>query len=565
MSVLVSCAMISRRKFLSRSTSVAAGALSIPTIAHSAAALNQKPGQTPRHIIQFVADGMSWGTLTCGDLYSRLFRKRPLSWITLGERPDAKLGMVNMRSLNSMVTDSAAAASSWGCGSRVFNGAINTLPNGKRLTPICSLLGEAGWTRALVTTTEITHATPAGFAANSFSRDQSQLIAAQYLDRQIEVLLGGGKPLFDPNKRRDKRDLKGAYALAGYTVVENYEQLRAAPVGKRLLGLFADGHLPYSIDRAADPKIAAQVPPLAEMTKAALARIGGSSHFFMMVEGGRVDHGAHNSDAAAALQDLVAMDEALEVCLDFQKENPDTLIVITTDHGNSNLALNGMGGGYSRSSAQFANLGLVRASLPEIIGKIKARGHKVPITEPKEIEKSEPAPYPTPAAEFTYDDEQTQNRLEDAAKKTPAAKTRPTGYEVHPKAIMEVVEQYTGYRLPKERAELFRNFLLRRGKTMYDQMNSETTQFGQLMANRLGIGWTGNSHTADYVPLVAVGPGAERFAGFVQNTQIFTHYTELAGINFKNPEMPLFAANGDMAEDTEEIAAYLEPSTDNWA
>ena len=68
-----------------------------------------------------------------------------------------------MRSLNSLVTDSAAASTSWGSGSRVKNGTLNILPDGRRLRPLCTVFGEAGWARGLVTTTEITHATPAGF------------------------------------------------------------------------------------------------------------------------------------------------------------------------------------------------------------------------------------------------------------------------------------------------------------------------------------------------------------------------------------------------------------------
>jgi hypothetical protein len=70
-------------------------------------------------------------------------------------------------------------------------------------------------------------------------------------------------------------------------------------------------------------------------------------------------------------------------------------------------------------------------------------------------------------------------------------------------------------------------------------MNSAVAQLGQLMANHLGIGWTGTAHCSDFVPLVATGPGAERFRGFIQNTDVFRHYTQLAGIDFKNPSLPI--------------------------
>ena len=87
-------------------------------------------------------------------------------------------------------------------------------------------------------------------------------------------------------------------------------------------------------------------------------------------------------------------------------------------------------------------------------------------------------------------------------------------------------------------------------------MNSPVTQLGQLLGNRLGIGWTGNTHTADYVQLTAIGPGSERFTGFMENTDVFRHYTALAGIDFKNPTAPLIAHAGPESDDAEGPARY---------
>src|SRR5688500_8318924 len=187
--------MFSRRSFLSRSGLAAATAIGVaPHVARSAAALIAQPGQKPKRIIHLVSDGMSIGTLTCADLFSQLTRKRPLTWTTLFRNPAATHAMMNTRSLNSMVTDSSAASSAWGSGSRVVNGAVNILPDGRLLTPIYTLFSEAGWKTGLVTTAEITHATPAGFAVAVKSRGNSNAIAAQYLERKVDILLGGGRP-----------------------------------------------------------------------------------------------------------------------------------------------------------------------------------------------------------------------------------------------------------------------------------------------------------------------------------------------------------------------------------
>lgn len=190
----------------------------------------------------------------------------------------------------------------------------------KNLKTLYELFADIGWKRGLVTTTEITHATPAGFAANVDNRDTGTAIAVQYLERKVDVLLGGGKNFFDPAKRKDKRNLKKDFLSAGYVVMETQDELKAAPNDQRWLGTFAASHLPYTIDHLASPKLVATVPTLAVMTRAALDWLGKENHFILQVEGGLVDHACHNCDAASALRDMIAFDEALEACLEFQKK-----------------------------------------------------------------------------------------------------------------------------------------------------------------------------------------------------------------------------------------------------
>jgi len=408
--------------------------------------------------------------------------------------------LVDMRSLNSLVTDSAAAASSWGSGSRVKNGSLNVLPDGRELKPIYDLLGDAGWSRGLVTTTEITHATPAGFAACVGDRGMTERIAAQYLDRRIEVLLGGGAQFFDPQQRSDKADLKADYRAAGYRVMATRAELAEAPVKGRWLGTFAKSHLPFTVDHRQNAELQARIPSLAEMTRAALRRLAEDRNFILQVEGGRVDHAAHGSDAAALVWDQLAFDEALAVCLEFQRTSPDTLLIVTTDHGNSNPGLNGMGTGYASSVPLFARLRSVKQSL---------------------------------------------GRLQEDFRRVSEANG------LSPQAIVELVAEGIGCTLTVEQAEGFARFLEGQQPPLYGMMNSWSAQMGQLLANHLGIGWTGTAHTSDYVPLVALGPGAERFRGFKRNTELFPHYLELAGIDYRNPALPLLAESGPTATEAE--------------
>jgi alkaline phosphatase len=416
-----------------------------------------------------------------------------------------------------------------------------------------------------VTTAEITHATPAGFATAVRSRGNADAIAAQYLERKVDVLLGGGRAAFDPAKRKDKRDLRAEFTEAGYTVAQDLAALETAPTDTRLLGTFADGHLPYTLDHRADTKLRTRVPTLAQLTAAALARLEQRERFILQVEGARIDHAAHNSDAAAAIHDQIALDEAIDLCLEFQRRHPDTLIVLTTDHGNSNLGLNGMGGGYRHSSQRFAALGEIRMSFPEILKRLEKAGEKIKVPAiPNDAEDSLNVPDPMAKVDPNgkADGEKEEEKANDQTKFTAAVKLA-SAYHVEPKAIADIVADATGYQMSARRAALFSRVMAGDYPALYDQMNSAVTQLGQLMANRIGIGWTGNTHTSDYVPVLALGPGAERFAGVIENTDVFVHYTQLAGIDFKNRAAALIAESaGPAAHEVEGIATYAQAWAD---
>lgn len=495
---------LTRRHFLSRSSLVAASSLGWPAVL-SANSVNSSSGCSestakPRRIIHLVADGMGLGTLTCSDMLSQISGQRGLTWLRLYSLPEVTSAFMNMRSLNSVVTDSAAASSSWGSGSRVVNGALNQLPDGHKLLTLYQLFDQAGWRRGLVTTTEITHATPAGFAINNSKRDNADEIAVQYLDRRVDVLLGGGSKFFDPAKRKDKRNLLDDFKKAGYVTMKSLSELDSASANSRWLGVFTDSHLPYTLDHIHSEKDLKQVPTLAHMTRRALENLRQNDHFILQVEGGRVDHACHSCDAAAAFRDLIAFDEAIDVCLEFQKEHPDTLIVITTDHGTGNPCLNGMGKEYGSSSKLFANLLRIKQSSSRILDRLGTPDN----------------------AQWTRD----------------------------------VIGDLTGYKLSAQKAAQFTEFLHEKGTTIYEDMNSASTQFGQLLGNYTGVGWSGSMHTSDYVPLLALGPGSSRFRGFLQNTDIFKHYLALASIDFQNRSASLLAEAGPEAFEVEPIHSY---------
>jgi len=487
---------MNRRSFLSRAGVLSAVAGSLETLD----AASQKPGARPRRIIFMVADGMSPSVLPLAEQFSLRVRGKGLLWQALLNRPEARRGWMDMASLDSLVTDSSSASSSWGSGSRIFNGWVNMLPDGTPLTPIMDLVRDKGYLTALITTATVTHATPAGFAASVRRRDDEHLIAEQYLGK-VDVILGGGRRFFAPDSRKDARDLSAAFRSAGYAYAENRAQLRErAPEAKRLLGLFSGSHMPYTVDHRNSETARELVPSLAEMAEAALGLLEKQNKpFLIQVEGARVDHAAHANDAAGLLWDQIAFDEAIEAVLRFAEGRPDTLIVITSDHGNSNPGLVGMGLEYRQSNACFERLAGIKASFNAISPRLAG------------------------TAEYSMNPQQPSGVRGEA----------PTVAR-----IQELAQQYFGFAFTQEEAEILRRCAAgERRLCVNRQLDSAVGILGQVVGNHTGIHWTGTTHTSDYTLVTALGPGSDRFAGFIRNTDVFPALTELAGIRFRNPAM----------------------------
>ena len=457
-----------------------------------AVARDRKPGTRrrsgPKNIVFMVADGMSLGVPTLAEPFSHLVRGCGTRWYELLADPDASQGFFDTCALNSPVTDSSAAVSAWATGSRVFNGALNVLPDGTHLTPIGTLARETGRRVGLVTTTRITYATPAGFAAAEAKREDEDSVAAQYL-RTVDVLLGGGLRNFAATRRSDGRDLWGEFGEAGYALWNERAQVLAGKRPQRLLGLFGDSHLPYTIDHRNQRAIAKGVPTLAEMTDVALDILSSTgSGFLLQVEGGRVDHAAHANDAAALLWDQLAFDDAIACVLEFTRREPDTLVIITSDHGCANPGLNGVGADYRESQSSFERIAKATASFEAIIGQLRPK----------------------------------------AAGEAPAA----------PETVQEIARRAFGLELESAQAAAIHDAAAGRlPKAIYGHHRYLTGMLGQILCNHNGVGWTGGEHTEDLVLLSAIGPGAERFQGLMPNTDAFGHMAALWGIRHENPQM----------------------------
>lgn len=471
------------------------GALGVTILRTRAEAQAAVTGKRPRNIIFMVSDGMSAGVLPLAELASQAAYAKPTQWVQLLRNPSVARGMFDQASLNSSVTDSSAASSSWGSGSRVANGALNTLPDGTALTPIAKLAHDKGMRVGLVSTTAIWDATPAGFGASAPKRSQKDLIASQYHNR-IDVLLGGGREAFLAEKRADRTDLLAAYRESGYRVAMTKDELLGVKSGDRLVGLFGEGQLPYSIDHVRDATALKNIPTLAEMSRLALAALANSPKgFLLQLEGARIDHAAHANDAAALIQDQLAFDAAIAVALEFARRDGNTLVVLCTDHGNSNPGLRSMGGSSGNSDQCLARAISAKASFTTIARQLGNR------------------------ADYTMEADKASD-----ARTTGAAR------------VSRVIREVYGVDLPPAHASaIARAASGEKGISLNAQQDTLAGVLGQVLANVTGVGFVGTSHTSDYATSTAVGPGQERFEGLLRNTDVFTHLTQLMGISFKNP------------------------------
>lgn len=234
------------------------------------------------------------------------------------------------------ITDSAAAATAMATGNKTQDGvlAMQLTPKEKKLTNISDIF-HSRKAIGIVTTSKVWDATPAGFTAHSPSRDLSKEIANEIITvTKPEVVLGGGREAFLPKKTGkdlDKKDLIEAAKKEGYTYVSTQAELTGlgAEKPKMLLGLFSDGYEEFEVDR----KAGNTEPHLNEMAMIALDILSRDERgFFVMIEGGRIDHACHITNENKLSGELIEFNKTVVMVLEWAKNHPDTLVLVAADH-----------------------------------------------------------------------------------------------------------------------------------------------------------------------------------------------------------------------------------------
>lgn len=304
-------------------------------------------GKKAKNIIFMVPDGTPLSTITAARLYAYGPGKQRLYMETLDQ-----IGYQSTNARNSIVTDSAAAASAWACGQKFNNGEISYhRETQKAPVTILELAKKMGKSTGLVATSTITHATPGAFGAHVFNRSCEKTIAKQLIAKTgVDVLLGGGLSMFkSTEKQKDRCGTYGDFITLAeennYKVVYNREQMLSSAGVKKILGLFSPAGLtPFYRKEAQD--IQNKEPRLLEMTRTALGILEqNSSGFFLLVEGSQVDWANHQNNQPYQTGEMLEFDRAVKVVLDWiaakESRKDDTLVIIVPDHGCGGFAIKG--------------------------------------------------------------------------------------------------------------------------------------------------------------------------------------------------------------------------------
>jgi alkaline phosphatase len=275
----------------------------------------------PRNVIMMIGDGMGVSeifaglTANGGHLFLDNFKQ---------------IGFSKTQSSDNYITDSAAGGTALSTGQKTYNGAIGVNSGGIAIQTILEMAEGKGLATGLVSTSAITHATPASYIAHQASRGSYEDIAADFLKTDIDVFIGGGYKHFA--ERKDKRDLTKELQNNGYQVLRNMDEISKVKTGK-LAGLTADEHNDIATKRKMNLPVS---------TETALNILNQNKKgFFIMVEGSQIDWGGHQNDTRYVIIEMLDFDRAIGKALEFAAKDGETLIIVTADHETGGMAITG--------------------------------------------------------------------------------------------------------------------------------------------------------------------------------------------------------------------------------
>lgn len=442
--------------------------------------------KAPNYIFFFIGDGMGIAQVTNAQLYNArvLGNSTPLLSTTF---PVAS--MATTHSASSDVTDSAAAGTALSTGHKTVNGMLGVTPDSVAVTSVAKKLFDAGYGVGIVTSVAIDDATPGAFYAHVPSRSQYYDIGRQLAECGYQFAAGASlRGAFD--KQGNPTDLMKYFDEANVSVSYGLDSIDTTAQRLLVLSPFhkeKQNEIGFTIDSIAG---ALTLPAL---TRAGLDQLKRTSpdRFFMMVEGGNIDHAGHGNDGGTILREVINFNQALQEAYDFYLAHPDeTLIVVTADHETGGMSVGCRETGYS---VRLENAAGQKISKEEFSNLCRAmlRSRRI----------------------YTWDDMQEILRDE-------------LGFGVNLKLTPEETE-----RLHTMFDEVFEKRASGLDqKTLYATFDGFTNEVFNILNAKSGMGWTTGGHSGIPVPVYAVGVDSQLFSPLNDNTDIPAKILSIAGI-----------------------------------
>jgi alkaline phosphatase len=301
--------------------------------------------QKVNNVILMIGDGMGlpaiYAAMTVSD--------HPLNIIRC-----TTTGLQTTYSSSNYITDSAAAGTAIASGNKTKNGVIGMDSLGIRVKSIVEIANGKGLATGLVSTSSVTHATPASFVAHQSSRGSYEDIAMDFLSSGIDVFIGGGYDHFA--KRRDKINLVDSLRFRGYEVDTTIKMILQSTSSK-LAGFTAPGQNPYRLKGRGD-----MLPASSEKAIEILAK--NKKGFFLMIEGSQIDWAAHANVADTLIDETLDFDKAIGVALDFAEKDQRTLVIVTADHETGGVTITGGDKKTNKVTLSFSTRGHTAVMVP---------------------------------------------------------------------------------------------------------------------------------------------------------------------------------------------------------
>ena len=446
--------------------------------------------QEAKYVFYFIGDGMGVNQVQGTELYQgELEGKIGITPLLFTQFPYATTATTF--SATNGVTDSAAAGTALASGHKSKNGTIGMEKDQKTdVSSVAVWAKNKGCRVGVATSVSVDHATPAAFYAHNASRNGYYEIGLDLYETGFDFY--AGSDFLYPDNDKKSKSLYDMAEENGYVIARGYKDYQKKSKKADKIILFQSekaseidrSAIPYAIDRGKNDLT------LSDITRSGINFLSKdlSKGFFMMIEGGKIDWACHSNDAATVLHEVMDLDDAIKVAYEFYSQHPDeTLIIVTADHETGGFVLGT--GAYKLNLQALKNQKVSEQGFTRIVNQLRAKyKNQVPWEAVKEALKEN----------FGFWDSIKLSSKQEAKLKSTYDKS-------------------------------FKDQEVKMEKSEYAQDEPIAAEAKRILNEIALVGWTSGGHSAGYVPVFAIGAGAELFQGRIDNTDIPKKIAQAAG------------------------------------